>query len=133
MINPHLEALFFACFDENIIIIKCQIKGMTNTILESHAYDNVLVIKYFCTTTIFSRIYVHKYSDFSNPGLFNDSLREQFWKIKHFSNKVFWVKETCYCKKIGDVIWKKASLASAQHCTFLVISGSKNSCINSIT
>ena len=78
MINPHLEALFFACFDENIIIIKCQIKGMTYTIFESHAYDNVLVIKYFCTTTIFSRIYVHKYSDFSNPGLFNDSLREQF-------------------------------------------------------
>ena len=42
---------------------------MTYTVLESHAYDIELVIKYFCTTTNFSCTYVHTYSDFSNPGL----------------------------------------------------------------
>ena len=33
-------------------------KNVTSTVLESHAYDNVLVIKYFCTTNNFSRTYV---------------------------------------------------------------------------
>ena len=33
-------------------------KSMTYTVLESHAYDNVLIINYFCTTTNFSRTYV---------------------------------------------------------------------------
>ena len=43
-------------------------KNVTSTVLESHAYDNVLVIKYFCTTNNFSRTYVHTYNDLSNPG-----------------------------------------------------------------
>ena len=51
---------------------------MTYTVLESHAYDSVLVIKYFCTTTNFSLTYVHTYKDFSNSSLFNATLREQF-------------------------------------------------------
>ena len=32
---------------------------MTYTVLESHAYDNLLVTKYFCTTTNFSLKHVH--------------------------------------------------------------------------
>ena len=42
---------------------------MTYTVLESHAYDNVLVIKYFCATTSFSCAYVRTYRDLSNPAL----------------------------------------------------------------
>ena len=42
---------------------------MTYTALESHAYDNVLVIKYFCTTTYFSLTYVRTYSNLSNPAI----------------------------------------------------------------
>ena len=34
--------------------------------LESYAYDNILVIKYFCITTNFTRIYVCTQSDLSN-------------------------------------------------------------------
>ena len=33
-------------------------KSMTYAIFESDAYDNVLVVKYFCTTTNFSCTYV---------------------------------------------------------------------------
>ena len=40
---------------------------MLYTVLESYAYDKVLVIKYFCTTTDFSRTHVRTYSDLSNP------------------------------------------------------------------
>ena len=91
MVNPYLVKLtFFVCFDQNIINIKCQTKNMAYTVLESHAYNNVLVIKYFCTTTNFSFTHVRRYSDFSNPGLFNATLRGQLlFKKKHFSNKDF--------------------------------------------
>ena len=41
---------------------------MTYTVLEPHADDNILVIKYFFMTTNFSYTYVHTYSDLSNPG-----------------------------------------------------------------
>ena len=34
--------------------------------LESYAYNNILVIKYFCITTNFTRIYVCTHSDLSN-------------------------------------------------------------------
>ena len=47
---------------------------MTYTVLESRAYDNVVVKKYFCTATNFSRSYVCTYCDLSNPGLGINSL-----------------------------------------------------------
>ena len=65
MVNPY-QAYFFACFDQNIMKNKCQMKSMTYTVLESHGYDNVLVIKYFCPTTNFSHTYARTYSDLSN-------------------------------------------------------------------
>ena len=45
-------------------------KSITCTVLESYVYDNVLVIKYFCTTTNFSYTYVCTNNDLSNPALF---------------------------------------------------------------
>ena len=42
-------------------------KSMTYTVLECYAYDNVLILKYVCTTTTFSRNYVRRHSDLSNP------------------------------------------------------------------
>ena len=43
--------------------MKCQMKSMAYNILESHADDNILVIKYFCMATNFS------HTNFSqNPG-----------------------------------------------------------------
>ena len=45
-------------------------KSMTYTVLEFHAYDKVKVVRYFCTTTNFSRTYVRMYSNFSNPDCF---------------------------------------------------------------
>ena len=53
---------------------------MTYTVSECHAYDNVLVTKYFCTITNFLHAYVRTYSDLSNPYLFNATLRDQFGK-----------------------------------------------------
>ena len=47
------KAYFFVCFDQMLISIKCQMKSMTYTVLESYAYDNVLVIKYFLLPQIF--------------------------------------------------------------------------------
>ena len=43
-------------------------KSMTYAALESFAYDNLLVIKYFCLTTNFPHTYVHMYSDLPNAG-----------------------------------------------------------------
>ena len=40
---------------------------MAYTVLHSHAYGNVLVIKYFYKTANFWRTYVRTYSDLSNP------------------------------------------------------------------
>ena len=111
MVKPYLVKLnFFVCFDQNIISIKCQIKRMAYTVLSSHAYDDVLVTQFFCTTTNFSRSYICTHSDFLNSSLFNATLWGQFWKKRHFSNKIFWEKEMCHCKKIGNVIWRKAFL-----------------------
>ena len=42
-------------------------KSMTYAALESYAYDNVLGIKYFCTTTNFSCTYARTSSYLSNP------------------------------------------------------------------
>ena len=42
-------------------------KSMAHTVLQTYAYDNVLVIKYFCTTINFWRLYIRAYSDLSNP------------------------------------------------------------------
>ena len=47
--------------------MKWQMKIMTYTVLEPYAYDNILVIKYFCTTTNFSCTYVYAYNDLSKP------------------------------------------------------------------
>ena len=52
--NRPCQAYLLACFDQNIINIKCQIKSMMYTVLKSHAYDNILAIKCFCTSTNFS-------------------------------------------------------------------------------
>ena len=41
--------------------------SMSYTALESYAYHNALVKKYFSTTTNFSRTYLRTYSDVSNP------------------------------------------------------------------
>ena len=57
------EAYFFACFDQNITNNKCQMKSMMHTVLD-HAHDNILVLKYFFTTTNFSSTYV-------SPDMFN--------------------------------------------------------------
>ena len=42
-------------------------KSMTCIVLESYAYNNVLVIKYFCAITNFSRTYSPASSGLSNP------------------------------------------------------------------
>ena len=109
MVNPYLVKLtFFVCFDQNIINIKCQTKNMAYTVLESHAYNNVLVIKYFCTTTKFSLTHVRRYSNFSNPGLLNATLRGQlFLKKNTFQIRIFEWKKCVTVKKIGNVIWRK--------------------------
>ena len=44
-------------------------KSMAYIVLQSYGYNNVLVIKYFCTTTNFCHTYLYKYSDLLNPGL----------------------------------------------------------------
>ena len=52
------------------IYIKCHMKSMTYTLLESHAYDNVLVKKLFLHGHQFFtyvRTYVRTYSDLLNP------------------------------------------------------------------
>lgn len=41
-------------------------KSVAYIVLQSYAYYNKLVVKYFCTTTNFWRTYIHAYSDLSN-------------------------------------------------------------------
>ena len=41
--------------------------SMSHTALESYAYHNALVKKYFSRTTNSSRTYLRTYSDVSNP------------------------------------------------------------------
>ena len=48
-------------------------KSMTYAALEIYGYDNVLVIKYFCTTIDFSSTYVRTYRYLSNPAALNAS------------------------------------------------------------
>ena len=42
-------------------------KCMLYTVLESYAYHNILIIKYFSTSTNFSGALLHTYSDLLNP------------------------------------------------------------------
>ena len=44
-------------------------KSTAYTVLETHTYDNALVIKYFCRATNVSHMYVRTYSDLSNPAV----------------------------------------------------------------
>ena len=66
MVNPYLLKLTFLLVLIKTINIKCQIKSIMYAALESYAYDNILVIKYFCITMNFTRIYVCTHSDLSN-------------------------------------------------------------------
>ena len=42
-------------------------KSMAYIVLQTYAYDNVLVTKYFCMTTNLWCSYICAYSDLSNP------------------------------------------------------------------
>ena len=59
MVNPYLVKFTFLLVLIKTINIKCQMKSMTNTVLDSYAYNNILVMKYFCMATNFSHAYMH--------------------------------------------------------------------------
>ena len=80
---------------------------MIYTVLESHAYDNVLVMRYFCTTTNFSHTYVRTYSDLSNP---DDLLPWQISDTSIFSDLI-----------TENVTKRGVNLANYQHLKIYVL------------
>ena len=75
------QAYFFVCFDQNVINIKWYMKSVTFIVLQPRRYENVLFLKYFCTTTNFWRTYVRtRIQCLLNPACINGDMR--------------WVKET---------------------------------------
>ena len=70
MVNPYLLKLtfMFVLIKAQFIIIKYLIKSMAYTVLQSHAYDIVL-INVFVWTPIFDEPHARAYSDMSNPAI----------------------------------------------------------------
>ena len=118
MVNPYLVKLAF-----NLFWSKHNKYPVTMyTVLECRAYDNVHNI--FVRPPIF---HVRKYPRTLICWTLACSMLpwESNFEKKHFSNNAFWVKEICYCKKMGNLIWRKVFLTGAQHRASLVISCSK--------